>query len=167
MPTPDVDVERMVGTLLRYEVEFVVIGGFAAELWDVAIPPTRDIDVTPEPSPANLGRLCTALNELGAKLRISGSEPLAVPGGLTPELLSQMSILNLATHAGPLDIRVTPAGTSGFDDLSKNATQLEYGSLRVPTADLRDVARSKEAAGREKDLRTLPAILAHLRRQRA
>lgn len=51
MPTPDVDVVAMVEVLLRHRVEFVVIGGFAVELYDVPVPPTRDIDITPGPRP--------------------------------------------------------------------------------------------------------------------
>jgi hypothetical protein len=57
-----------------------------------------------------------------------------------------------------------PAGTEGYPDLIQNAAQIEYQGVVVPTASLEDVARSKEAAGRPKDLRTLPAIRAHLRR---
>lgn len=166
MPTADVDVERIVRTLNDHHVDYVVVGGFALELWDVAVPPTHDIDVTPALSPENLGRLCKAINELGAAIRISGSESVSIPGGFTPELVGRIEVLNLVTDAGPLDITVVPEGTTGYADLVVNATDIMYGELPVPTASLEDVARSKEAAGREKDLRTLPAIQAHLRRRK-
>jgi hypothetical protein len=165
MPTADVDVERIVRTLNDHHVDYVVVGGFAVELWDVAVPPTHDIDVTPALSPENLARLCEAINELGAAIRISGSESVSIPGGITPELVGRIKVLNLVTDAGPLDITTVPEGTNGFADLVANATDIMYGALRVPTASLVDVARSKEAAGREKDLRTLPAIRAHLERR--
>ncbi|MEX1280591.1 MAG: hypothetical protein AB1Z55_07690, partial [Acidimicrobiia bacterium] len=73
MPTADVDAAAIVATLLAHDVEFVVIGGFAVELWGVAVPPTVDIDITPERSHDNLERLANALDELGAQLR-SGDE---------------------------------------------------------------------------------------------
>jgi len=41
---------------------------------------------------------------------------------------------------------------------------MAYGDVTVPTATLRDVARSKEAAGRGKDLRVVLPIYAHLNR---
>jgi hypothetical protein len=41
MPVPGVDAERMVDTL--HDVKFVVVGGFAVELWDVAVQPTVDV----------------------------------------------------------------------------------------------------------------------------
>ena len=79
MPAPGLDVVSIVETLLNHEVQFVVVGGFALELWDVAVPPTVDVDVTPERSVENLDRLANALNALGAEIRYSG-ESVSVPG---------------------------------------------------------------------------------------
>lgn len=163
MPAPGVDAARMVRTLTAHGVQFVVIGGFAVELWDVAVQPTVDVDITPEMSESNLSRLAAALNELEAGIRV-GADTVEVPGGLSPELIGQMSVLNLNTKAGPLDLTIEPAGTGGYGELSRDATEIPYGDVLVPTASLQDVARSKEAAGRAKDLRTLPAIRAHLDR---
>lgn len=157
------DARRIIEILTHHEVMYVVVGGFAIELWDVAIPPTADVDITPEVSIENLGRLAGALNELGAGLR-SGPEIIKIPGGFTAANLVDMRVLNLATDAGPLDLAVFPAGTDGYADLVRNAIDIEYQGIVVPTASLSDVARSKEAAGRPKDLRTLPAIQAHLDR---
>ena len=39
MPTPDVDVSAILSALEHHKVKYVVIGGFAAELHDVAIAP--------------------------------------------------------------------------------------------------------------------------------
>lgn len=163
MPVPGVDAERIVAALRSHEVRFVVVGGFAVELWDVAVQPTVDVDVTPETSHENLTRLADALNELEAGLRVGGDK-VEVAGGLTAELIKQMSVLNLTTAAGPVDLTILPAGTDGYPDLVRNSTELPYGDVMVPTASLEDVARSKEAAGRPKDLRTLPAIRAHIER---
>jgi hypothetical protein len=166
MPSPAIDAESIIATLNRHSVRYVVVGGFAIELWDVAVPPTQDIDVTPETSRANLRALSAALNELGAKLRISGSDPVAIPGGISAELIGQVDMLNLATDAGPLDLTIMPQGTSGYGSLVRNATDLELNGLLVPTAALEDILESKEAAGREKDFKTIPAIRAHLDSQR-
>lgn len=163
MPEATVDARRIIETLAQHEVKYVVVGGFAVELWDVAVPPTADVDITPAMSTENLERLASALNELGAGLR-SGSDVVTIPGGFTAENIVDMRVLNLATDAGPLDLTVLPEGTDGYDDLVQNATDIDYQGVVVPTASLRDVARSKEAAGRPKDLRTLPAIHAHLDR---
>jgi hypothetical protein len=163
MPAAGLDAARIIETLNRHRVAYVVIGGFAVELWDVAVQPTVDIDITPETSKANLSRLAFALNELEAGIR-SGSEVVEIPGGLTAASIEGMRVLNLATVAGPLDLTVMPAGTDGYPDLVKASVGIEYRGVSVPTAALRDVARSKEAAGRAKDLKTLPAIHSHLER---
>lgn len=163
MPAPNVDAARIVTVLERHQVKYVVVGGFAVELWGVAVPPTIDIDITPELSKENLSNLAAALNELEAAIRY-GEESVAVPGGLTGELIEQMTVMNLETSAGPLDLTIHPAGTRGYVEMAPTLAMLKYRDVEVPTATLEDVARSKEAAGRPKDLRTLPAIHAHLRR---
>jgi hypothetical protein len=152
-----------VAVLHKHRVRFVVVGGFAVELWNVAVQPTVDVDITPERTNENLVRLATALNELGAKLRY-GEETVAIPGGFTGQNIEDMLVLNLSTAAGPLDLTLMPAGTDGYVDLARNASEISYQDVVVPTASLADVARSKEAAGRPKDIRTLPAIRAHLER---
>jgi hypothetical protein len=166
VPTPDVDVDSILRTLERHHVEYVVIGGFAAELHDVAVPPTRDVDLTPSSAPDNLRRLVRALNDLDARPRVQDGPPEGVklPGGVSVEWLAQMVTLTLVTNAGPLDISMLPDGTSGYDDLVTNRELIRYGDHVVPVAALEDVIRSKEAAGRAKDLIVIPALRAHLRR---
>ncbi|MDP9495122.1 MAG: hypothetical protein M3P87_07770 [Actinomycetota bacterium] len=150
--------------LVKHRVLFVVVGGFAVELWNVAVQPTVDVDITPERSKENLDRLASALNELDARLRY-GEETVAIPGGFTAQHIEDMLVLNLSTSAGPLDLTVMPAGTDGYADLIRNSAEISYQDVVVPTASLADVARSKEAAGRPKDIRTLPAIRSHLERK--
>lgn len=167
MPTADVDAATMLGTLRRHNVQYVVIGGFAAELHNVAIPPTRDVDVTPSSTAANLERLAQALRELNARFRVPDGPPegVEIPGGITGAWLADMVTVTLTTDAGALDIALRPDGTAGYDDLSASLTMLTHEGQDVPVAGLADVIRSKEAAGREKDLLVLPALRAHLRRQ--
>ncbi len=164
MPAANVDAEKLIKTLFDHQVKFVVVGGFAVELWDVGLPPTIDVDITPERSRDNLARLAEALNELEAEIRY-GNESVRIPGGFTGENIEEMMVLNLTTTAGPLDLTIVPAGTEGYPDLVRNASDLQYRGVSVPTADLEDVARSKEAAGRPKDIMALPAIRAHIERR--
>lgn len=168
MPTADVNVERMLDVLQKHEVAYVVIGGFAVELYDVAVPPTLGVDITPAATRANLEHLAAALTELGARFRVPDGPPegFAIPGGITPEWLASMVTLTLTTVAGPLDLSFVPDGTEGYDDLEKNSRELPHGDRLVPVASLEDIIRSKEAAGREKDLLVIPALRAHLRRRR-
>jgi hypothetical protein len=119
MPTADVDPSTIIETFTRHDVQYVVIGGFAAELHEVAIPPTRDIDVTPAATESNLETLAVALNELDARFRVPDGPPdgVEVPGGITAPWLAGMVRITLMTSAGPLDIALRPDGTAGYDDL--------------------------------------------------
>lgn len=167
MPTEDVDVEAMLATLEHHRVRYLVIGGFAAELHDVAIPPNLDVDITPERTDKNLDRLAAALRELGARFRVFGGPPrgVEIPGGLTTKWIREMVTMTLITSAGRLDISMVPDGTEGYDDLVRARQLIRYGDREIPVASLEDVIRSKEAAGRPKDLVTIPALRAHLRRR--
>lgn len=68
---------RIIEVLARHGVDFVVIGGFAAELYRAPVPPTKDVDVTPTMAASNLTRLSAALYELDARIRTA-----EVPEGL-------------------------------------------------------------------------------------
>ena len=56
-----------------------------------------------------------------------------------------------------------PDGTDGYDDLAANATVLRLLGTDVTVASLDDVIRSKEAAGRDKDIAALPILIEHRR----
>ncbi len=56
----------IIEVLNRHGVEYVVIGAFAAQLYNAPIPVTTDIDFTPARTPDNIVRLDSALTELGS-----------------------------------------------------------------------------------------------------
>lgn len=64
----ELDAAAAVRVLNKYRVDFVVIGGMAAQLHDLPVPATVDIDVTPSGQRANLERLAKAFDELEAGL---------------------------------------------------------------------------------------------------
>lgn len=148
--------ELILAALERHGVRYVLIGGLAAAIHGSTLV-TTDIDITPERGIRNLERLSAALEELGARIRAEG-----VPGGIpfdhSAESLGHLQTLNLATDAGDLDISFEPAGTRGFGDLSRDAVHLLIDGVGIDVASLADVIRSKEAAGRPKDLLVLPAL---------
>ena len=165
-PDPPVfDPIRIMQVLARHGVQCVVIGGYAAVLAGADVI-TRDIDITPALDQANLQRLADALNELHAALRVPGEPPLPFPPDA--RLLARTEILNLTTDAGDLDITTRPDGTTGYDDLRRDARPEPLGAgLHIAVASLQDVIRSKTAAGRAKDLAALPQLSALLQRKQA
>jgi len=160
MASADFDPERLLSALSEAEVRYVLIGGMAAVLHgDVGV--TVDIDVVPERTAKNLERLAEALRSLGARIRREGA-PEGLPFDCSAEFFRNLppeSIVNMTTVAGDLDVCFCPSGTSGFDDLRRDAIDIEAADrLHVLVASLEDVIRSKEAAGREKDRLALPRL---------
>jgi hypothetical protein len=157
VPAAEPDPLEMLRALEEHGVRYVLIGAAAARVAGAPVV-TEDLDVTPATDRANLERLATALRELGARLR-SAVEPDGVPFPVDAEMLASADMWTLTTTAGDLDVCFTPAGTRGYRDLRREATRARLGKgLDVAVASLRDVIRSKEAAGRDKDLAQLPLL---------
>ena len=149
------DGPAILATLRRHGVEFVLIGGFAAVAQGSPLP-TNDVDVVPAGGRDNYARLSAALTELDARVRAEGVAPQ--PFAHDADSLAAATVWNLSTRHGDLDITSVPAGTSGYDDLRREAFEIELRGVRIQLASLADIVRSKEAAGREKDRRALPVL---------
>ena len=145
-------------TILNDEgVEYVVVGGFASVIRGSSLP-TRDIDIVPSRSAANLDRLGRALRRMGAKIRTE-DEPVSAP--LDGPILANMPLmLNLVTDFGEMDLTFVPAGRAGgFDGWRLAATEEEVSDgLNVVVASLDDIIDSKRAANRPKDQMALPYL---------
>lgn len=153
----EADPLEILRALERHGVRYVLIGAAAARIAGAPVV-TEDVDITPATDPKNLERLAAALRELGARLR-SSAQPEGVLFPVEAEMLTSAEIWTLTTSAGDLDVCFTPAGTRGYDDLRREASREHLGKgLIVTVASLRDVIRSKETAGRDKDLGQLPLL---------
>lgn len=155
----DFDPVAILRVLHEHNVQFVVVGGIAARLRGAPLL-TQDVDITPSKTPSNLERLARALEGLDARLR-TAPEPDGVPFPFDPGLLESSNVWTLVTKFGDLDLVMSPAGTDGYADLSRDADDLRVAidpELTVSVISLADVIRSKEAAGREKDRAALPLL---------
>ena len=155
---PVFDPVSLLATLNDHGVRYVVMGGFAAVAYGSPLP-TVDVDITPERSRENLERLSSALDDLEARIRVEG-----VPEGLAFDHdaagLGRVSILNLTTRLGELDLVMTPSGDAGYPELASRAVVVELHDVSVPIASLDDVIASKEVADRMKDRAALPILRA-------
>jgi hypothetical protein len=131
-----------------HNVRFVLIGGLAGNVWgSPAI--TQDLDICYERSAANCDALAKALAELHATLR---GAPDGLPFLLDGRTIRMGDSFTFNTDAGDFDCLGTPAGTSGYADLLKSASEFELeDGLRVMVASIDDLLRMKRAADRPKD----------------
>lgn len=155
MSQPPFDPYRILETLHRHGVRFVVVGAFSAVVQGYPLA-TQDIDVTPAGERENLERIAAALLELGARLRVPHGEGIAFP--IDAKMLDEATAWTLVTDAGPLDLVFVPAGTAGYEDVLRDAVQQELRGVPVLLASIPDVIRMKEAADRPKDHAALPAL---------
>jgi hypothetical protein len=148
--------ERILEVLNDHGVEFVLVGGFAAVIHGSPYV-TTDLDVVPSRDIENLRRLSDALQTLNASVWTM-DEPDGVRFGHDARSLGSVDVWNLVTDAGRLDLTFRPSGTSGYDDLRRDAVHLTVLDVEVDVASLADVIRSKEAADRAKDRLVLPVL---------
>jgi hypothetical protein len=156
MPEPEFGPDRILAVLDAHGVRCVLVGGFAAVIYGSPYV-TTDVDIVPEDDAGNLQRLSEALHALHAKVWTS-TEPDGVPFDHDGASLGAVRIWNLVTDHGRLDITFEPSGTTGYDDVARDAVHLIILGVPVYVASLADIIRSKEAAGREKDRLVLPTL---------
>lgn len=150
--------EQLLGALARHGVDYVLIGGLAANLHGSSAL-TNDADICPDSHPENLERLVAALREMDARIR-ADAEPEGLPFACDADFLSRMRLVNLTTQFGDFDITFEPAGTDGYRDLAAHAVDFDIDGITVRVAALSDIIRSKETANRPKDKATLPILYA-------
>ena len=155
---PDLDAAAIVGVLNRHGVNYVVIGGIAAQLHDLPVPATVDIDVTPARDHKNLERLARAFDELEAGLYTGEAAGTWFPR--TPvEQWAQYDTLHLMTTFGPIDIVFAPDGApAGYSDLAKKAGRATLGDEPVMVDQRGDVG-SAQASDRSRQRPRTPRQL--------
>lgn len=151
------DPEALLRILSRRKVDYVLIGAFAAALHGSPLP-TMDLDVCPARNDDNIARLADLLLVDARALWETTGTPFASTLDEACERLSAGSLFSFETAHGRLDVVFEPAGTTGYHELARRAVRRRIGEIDVEIAALEDIIRSKQAAGREADLRALPVL---------
>ena len=163
------DPARILEVLAKHEVAHVVVGGIGAVLHGSPMS-TDDVDIVPALRKSNLEALAAALNEMKARL-MSNESSEGIEMTFTAKNLQKWIVefrfLNLLTDYGRLDIIHRPEGTTGYGELASSAETLEIGDVEVTVAALEDIIRSKQAAGRDRDLAQLPTLRSLLQERQA
>lgn len=157
---PGFDPLAALGVLERNGVRYIVIGAIAGRLLGSPTV-TRDLDICYARDDANLEALVSALQELHARLRGVHED---VPFILDARTLRAGDSLTFETDAGDLDLLGTPAGTHGYEELTRTAEELNLGALTIRVASIDALIQMKRAAGRPKDLIEVE-VLAALRNE--
>lgn len=151
-PQP-LDAQRILEELAKHEVDFVLVGGMAAQTHGNTRM-TNDVDVIPEPDPRNLARLADALRALEARVLNPGHEDLEI----NAEMLPRATIWQLATPHGDIDVMHEAPGAAPYDKLRERALVIALDDLRIPVAGRDDLIRMKLARGRPVDHADVAAL---------
>lgn len=147
------DAQRILEELAKHEVDFVLVGGMAAQTHGNTRM-TNDVDVIPQPDPRNLARLAAALRALGARVLNPGHEDLEIDA----EMLPRATIWQLTTPHGDIDVLHEAPGAAPYEKLRERALVIALDELRIPVAGRDDLIRMKLARGRPVDRADVAAL---------
>jgi hypothetical protein len=149
------DLEKLLERLVQHQVEFVVIGGYAAVAHGASYV-TFDLDVCCPFIGGNLEKIHAALIDLHPYYR---ETPQELPFTLKPDLASRLNNLYLKTDLGQLDClgSLPEIGDYAFAAAHSVPVELPFGLCRF--LDCPTLIRVKETVRRPKDL----LVASHLR----
>lgn len=154
--TEALDPGPLLGALDHAGIRHIIIGGFAVNAHGV-IRPSKDLDIVPDPEPANLERLSRLLRDLGARhVGLGDFDPDEFPFDPTrPEDLRAGANFRLETTLGDLDLMQWVAGIEAdqaYSELSAQAIEGELDGIPLRVCGLDHLIAMKRAAGRPRDL---------------
>ena len=140
------NLSQLIERLISAEVEFVLVGGFAAVAHGVTLV-TRDIDICCRFTEPNLLRIQKAFADLHPVHRSRPDMPLE----LTPQQCASLKNLYLKTDWGIVDCLSEVLGIGGFDEVVKGSVELELPAGKCHVLDIDTLIRAKQAMNRDRD----------------
>ena len=135
-------------------VEFVLVGGLAVNAWGY-LRATRDVDLVPDPSPANLDRLDALLVELGGRVEVG--DRLLESSAIRTFLRTGDRTLVL-TELGRVDVLQGLPQVPAFATLDERASDVDIEGLVVKVCSLEDLLAMKRTSDRPRDHDDLEAL---------
>ena len=158
---PQLRLTELIAALTRNAVDFVVIGGVAAQLHRLPMPATIDLDITPSRSLKNLVRLAKVFEEIDAALATAGEYGTWFPRHPISNW-AQYDMIHLVTRFGLLDLVFTPEGSEdGFNELISESQEIQLGEQVVRVISVDTWERLKTATKRDKDVFHLLLLARH------
>lgn len=142
------DLNQLLQRLCDADIDFVIVGGFAATLHGSSLV-TRDLDVCAVLSSENVEKLRDALRDLRPAHRLT---PQKLSFLEIPEVGVEVRNLYLGTALGPVDVLGSILGIGEYERVRADSIEVDLFGRRCRVISLNDLIRAKEALGREKDL---------------
>jgi hypothetical protein len=133
------DFREFLSLLIRHEVRFLVVGGYAVGVHGYPRF-TGDLDIFVAVSPENAAKLVRAFREFGFDLPGLSEEPF----------LEARRLVEIGVEPTKIQVMTSISGTT-FDDAWASHVEVETGGTRVPFIGYEELLRNKRATGRSKD----------------
>lgn len=147
LPPRAPDLGALLRPLVRYGVDFVMIGGMAGFAYGSSYP-SYDLDVAYSRDRANIERLVRALEEIGVTLR---GAPPDLPFELDARTFENGANFTFATPHGDFDVLADIAGIKSYRQLRDASEEKEIAKLPIRVASLDHLIAIKRASNRPKD----------------
>ena len=147
--------------LIASQVEFVLVGGFAAAAHGVMLL-TSDVDICCRFSEANLMRIQKAFSDLHPVHRSRPDLPL----NLTPGQCADLKNLYLKTDLGVVECLGQVLGVGDFDTVLSNSVEVELPVGQCRIIDIQTLIRAKEAMNRDHDRITVKHLKEIIKQQK-
>lgn len=149
---------KILSAFAAAQVDFIVVGGVAAILNDVVYN-TKDVDLVHRRDPENIERVLAVTRQLDAYFW-----PDLARRKLSPRAsdLAGRGHCLLKSPLGRLDLLCELSNGRGYEELLPHSWQITEAGLTLRVLDLPTLIRVKTEAGREKDLRVIPDLIAAL-----
>lgn len=161
-PERPLDVLKLLATLARHDVSYVVIGGVAVQVHGHRRT-TKNLDILPAPGRDNYRRLAAALDELDARQRGVDPGDVSVSPTDAERLETAAVVPPLTTTHGEVHILNAVPGAAPYDQLRSRALVVDVDSVAVAIVGLDDLIRMKRASGQPADREDV-AVLAAVQR---
>ncbi len=145
------ELRSLVDRLLDHNVEFVIVGGYAAVAHGASML-TQDMDVCCRFSPENLLKLQRALAGLRPVHRMTAQR---MPLKLTAATASTLKNLYLDTTLGQLDCLGSITGLGDYDDVVRASIVIDWFGRPCRLLSIKALIKAKKAMGSTKDLETV------------
>lgn len=142
------DLRALLAVLHEEGVNFVVIGGVAVGAHGF-IRGTEDLDLVPDPDPANLERLTKALATLESTLPTVGGRPFDPTGDA--RVVGRGGNVTAMTKFGGLDVVQRAQGVPRYSQLAEDAIESALLGVPVRVCSLARLREMKQAQGRTQD----------------
>jgi predicted nucleotidyltransferase len=154
LSTSPLRLRELLQRLVEAKIRFILVGGLAVNAWGY-MRSTQDVDVVPDPDPENLAKLDELLRGLGGKVDVGGR---LLDSNSISTFLRTGDRTFVRTELGQIDVLQGLPQVPRYEELEKQAKQIDIDGLAVRVCSLNHLIEMKRASERPRDQEDIQAL---------